>query len=155
MSPTIARDLDDINHVAFEILGLPASQGSKTRMPNGAMLEGGSKVGREKQKAWRHSVSATARDIAADLDEPMDGPLDLSIKFRFPMPKSRPARARERGLWPHMVKPDIDKVLRCTLDGLTDGGLIRDDARIFRVCMSAHEVTSWTGAVVEITKEEW
>lgn len=136
----------------FEVLGVPAPQGSKTRMPNGAMLEGGSATGRRKQKAWRHAVSAVARDLAGE--RPYDGALQLVVEFRMPMPRSRPAAARRAGTWPHIVKPDIDKLLRSTLDGLTDGGLIADDARVCAVAMTAVEVDGWTGAVVELRRFE-
>ena len=41
------------------------------------------------------------------------------------MPASRPKRVQALGRWPHTVKPDKDKALRSTLDGLTDGGRTR------------------------------
>ena len=138
---------------AFEVLGVPAPQGSKTRMPNGAMIEGSSKTGRAKQKAWRTAVAQTARDLAPD--EPYDMPMQLEVAFRMPMPASRPAAARRAGVWPHSVKPDIDKLLRSTLDGLTDGGLIRDDARIVAVDASAFEYVGWTGAEIVLRRIEW
>lgn len=136
---------------AFEILGVPAPQGSKTKMPNGAVLEAGSKIGRAKHKAWRHAVAETARDIADT--EPYDGPLQVSIHFRMPMPASRPAAARIAGVWPHSVKPDIDKLVRSTLDGLSDGGLIVGDHRVFALEVDAFEVHGWTGA--EVTIRRW
>lgn len=135
----------------FEILGVPAPQGSKTRMPNGATIEGSSTAGRAKIRAWRQAVSAVARDIAGD-EPPIDEPLGIEIEFRLPMPKSRPKAARAVGRWPHQVKPDIDKLLRATLDGLTDGGLIRDDSRIVAVGMEAWEVVGWTGALVRLSQ---
>ena len=137
--------------VAFEVLGVPAPQGNKTLMPNGAIVEGKSKTGRAKHKAWRQAVAWTARDLAES--EPHDGALQATITFRLPMPKSRPAAAQTLGMWPHSVRPDIDKLLRCTFDGLSDGGLIRDDARFFAVETEAWEVTGWTGA--EITIRRW
>jgi Holliday junction resolvase RusA-like endonuclease len=57
----------------------------------------------------------------------MDGPLAVTIEFRFPLPKSDPHRTR------HSTKPDIDKLERATLDALVHGGLIKDDARVFQV----------------------
>lgn len=136
---------------AFEILGVPAPQGSKTRMPNGAILEAGSKTGRAKHKAWRTAVAETARDVAGD--EPYDAPLQVSISFRMPMPASRSARIRAAGVWPHSVKPDIDKLIRSTLDGMCDGGLIVGDHRVFAVEVEAFEVIGWTGA--EVVLREW
>lgn len=136
---------------AFDVLGVPAPQGSKTRMPNGAMLDGKSAGARAKHKAWRAAVADMARELAED--EAHDGQLCLSIVFRFPMPASRPKRVQALGRWPHTVKPDKDKALRSTLDGLTDGGLIRDDARVFKIDIEAWEVTGWTGA--EIVLRRW
>lgn len=139
---------------AFEVLGVPAPQGSKTRMPNGAMLDGKSAGARAKHKAWRTAVADMARELAED--EAHDGQLCLSIVFRFPMPASRPKRVQALGRWPHTVKPDIDKVVRSTLDGLavkSGGGLIRDDARVFKIDVEAWEVTGWTGA--EIVLRRW
>lgn len=136
---------------AFEILGVPAPQGSKTRMPNGALVEGGSKTGRAKHKAWRTAVAEAARDVADDI--PHDGALHVTISFRLPMPASRPARIRAAGVWPHAVKPDLDKLVRSTLDGLTDGGLIVGDHRVFAFEVDAFEVVGWTGA--EVTVRRW
>lgn len=145
-----------IELASFEILGVPAPQGSKTRMPNGHMIEGSSDTGRAKHKAWRQSVAATARDITRhdDISAPFDGALQVSIEFRLPMPASRPAAARRAGRWPHTVKPDKDKLLRCTFDGLKDGGLVRDDARFFALEVEAWEVIGWTGAVITIRQFE-
>ena len=42
--------------VKFNIIGLPAPQGSKTRMPNGAMVEGSSTSGRARLRDWRSTV---------------------------------------------------------------------------------------------------
>lgn len=36
--------------ITFRVLGVPAPQGSKTRMPNGAMLEAASQTGRDNQE---------------------------------------------------------------------------------------------------------
>lgn len=136
---------------AFEVLGVPAPQGSKSVMPNGHVVEGSSTTGRAKHKAWRTTVAETARDVADD--DPHDGPLQVSISFRMPMPASRPLRIRLAGVWPHSVKPDIDKLIRSTLDGLTDGGLIVGDHRVFALEVEAFEVVGWTGA--EIVVRRW
>ncbi len=55
-------------------------------MPNGAVIEGRSAGQRAKHKSWRAACAATARDVA-DHDHvpaPLDGPLGLSVEFRFP-----------------------------------------------------------------------
>lgn len=136
---------------AFEVLGVPAPQGSKSRMPNGMVIEGSSKTGRAKHKAWRAAVADVARDVAEE--RPHDGPLAVDITFRMPMPASRPKRMRTAGRWPCTVKPDIDKVVRTTLDALADGGLIAGDSRVWKLDVEQVEVTSWTGA--EILLRRW
>ncbi len=143
-----------ITLAAFEVVGLPAPQGSKRAIARGqraVLVDGSSDVGKAKTKAWRHAVAEVGRDIAED--EPHDGPLQLSVTFRMPMPASRPKRVQQAGIWPHAVKPDIDKLLRATVDALTDSGLIRDDARLFAIEAEAFEVTGWTGA--EIVLRRW
>lgn len=136
--------------VAFEVLGIPAPQGSKTRMPNGAMLDGGSKVSRASHRAWRGAVAQAAKDIAGQVGM-LDGPLRLDASFRFPMPASRRKADRTRGWCWKVSTPDIDKILRSTLDGLTDGGLICDDALICQLgIIDKREVIGWTGAVIRL-----
>ncbi len=131
----------------FIVLGEPGPQGSKTRMPNGAMVEAASATGRAKTKAWRTAVAEKAADVVGP---PLDGPIAIDVTFRFRMPQSRKASARTAGVGWHTVKPDKDKLLRATLDGLKAGGAIADDARVCSIRVAAIEVQTWTGAVVII-----
>jgi Holliday junction resolvase RusA-like endonuclease len=140
--------------LTIRVLGVPAPQGSHTRMPNGAMLNGSSKTGRAKHKAWRTAVTETARETWGD-QPPLDGPLYLSVTFRFPMPKSRPAATRRAGIGWHTTRPDLDKVLRTTLDALTDAGTITDDARVCSIVIVACEVTGWTGCDLYLGPAAW
>lgn len=144
----------------FEIVGDPSPQGSKTRMPNGAVVEGRSAAQRAKHKNWRTAIADAAKDVAERLpefdgyDAPLDGPLGLSVEFRFAMPASRRKAVREAGRAFKTSAPDVDKLLRALCDGLQAGGLIRDDARICAVEATKVEVVGWTGALVTITREE-
>lgn len=127
--------------VDLRVLGVPAPQGSKTRMPNGAMVEGSSAVGRAKHRAWR---SAVAEAAVGKLDEPLDGPLQLVAEFLLPRPAGR-----KRDVWADR-KPDLDKLIRNTVDGLTDAGLIRDDARIVYLSASKRLADTWTGVTLRV-----
>lgn len=142
--------------VSFEILGLPSPQGSKTRMPNGAMVEGRSTGQRERHRNWRSAVAEVARDIAAhdDVAAPLDGALTLVVEFRFPMPSSRRAAVRARGWGWKTSAPDTDKLIRALGDGLQAGGLIRDDARFAVIEARKIEVSGWTGATVTIERTQ-
>ena len=138
----------------FDVVGLPTPQGSKTRMPNGAMLEGGSKEARARHRDWRTTVADKAREQAEQRTGPMDGEIELTVLFRFPMPKSRPKRIREQGSAFKTTMPDLDKLVRSVGDGLTTGGLIVDDARLVRIVASKIETTGWTGAQIVLTNIE-
>ena len=103
--------------VEFFIPGVPAPQGSKTAFVVGkrAIV---TDANREKLKPWRGIVTAHA-----DLGVTFDCPVSVELIFIMPKPKkprwSTPA-----------VKPDVDKLVRAVFDGLTDAGLLADDARV-------------------------
>lgn len=133
--------------VEFEVVGSPAAQGSKRHVGNGVMVEMG-----KNHKPWRVAVASAARDAAShdDVPAPLDGPLQLIVSFRFPMPASRPKAARAAGSAPKTTAPDLDKLVRSVGDALTESGLIHDDARICSVHATKTEVIGWTGAVIRI-----
>lgn len=136
----------------FEVVGTPAPQGSKTRMPNGAMLDGRSKGAREGHANWRSAVAEAARTARTRLPgtEPIGGALSLIVTFRFPMPKSRSKATRAEGRCHKTSAPDLDKLIRSTGDALKEGGLIVDDALFVGVVASKHEVVGWTGAQITV-----
>jgi Holliday junction resolvase RusA-like endonuclease len=136
----------------FDVVGLPAPQGSHTKMPNGALVSGSSTTGRKAHKAWRQAVAEAARELADD--RPYDGALALDVVFRLPMPASRSKTVRTLGDVPQTKKPDGDKLLRTTLDALTDAGLIADDARVFDCHFTKREVVGWTGATITLRRED-
>lgn len=138
--------------IEFEVLGLPAPQGSaRAFMANGRAHLTNAKT--PKHNAWRDSVAQAARDVAEhdDVTAPLDGALNLSIEFRFPMPKSRPKRVRDAGSAMKTSAPDLDKLVRSVCDALVAGGLIADDARIAWLCANKTEVVGWTGAVIKLS----
>jgi crossover junction endodeoxyribonuclease RusA len=131
---------------SFQVLGVPAPQGSKTVF-NGHVVEGGSTTGRAKHRAWRSAVAEAAHTVHNGAPA-YDGPLSVSIKFVLPRPTGAPKKAR----W-QSKRPDLDKLIRATLDGLTDAGMIVDDARI--ACLTATKTLAfpeqpWTGATVTV-----
>ena len=104
----------------FLVEGTPVPQGSKTGFVVGkrAIVTDANKT---QLKPWRQVVAAAAR---AAYDGPrIEGPVLLVVEFRFLRPKSV---KRE---WPS-VKPDLDKLERALLDGLTDSGIWRDDSQV-------------------------
>ncbi len=129
----------------FEVIGLPAAQGSKRHVGNGVMVEMA-----KGHKPWRAAVAAAARDAAPGA--PLTGPLILEVDFRFAMPKSRPSAVRSAGWGPKTTAPDLDKLVRAVGDALIEGGLIHDDALICAVAASKSEVIGWTGATIRLRR---
>ena len=146
-------------NIRFNVIGLPAPQGSKTRMPNGALVEGSSATGRAKHRTWRQAVAHEAHQQRQLLEHCFTGPLVVDVVFRFPMPASRPAAFKRRVAegeitgW-KVTKPDLDKLARSVGDALTEAGLIERDEMIAQWLVSKIEVPAgeWTGA--DITVEE-
>lgn len=105
----------------FVVDGVPVPQGSKT------IGRGGGKVwlrdaNAGRLKPWREKVATAARETGSRFD----GPVTVTLIFTMPRPK------RPRFKFP-AVKPDLDKLERAVFDGLTDGGLIADDALVVEV----------------------
>jgi crossover junction endodeoxyribonuclease RusA len=112
--------------VSFTVRGLPAPQGSKRHVGRGVLVE----MGGQKLKDWRSDVKAAAQsamlDHCAYPGHPfLRGPVGVSVCFTLPKPKSAP---KSRRTW-RDKRPDDDKLLRATLDGLS-GEVFADDAQI-------------------------
>ena len=74
-------------------------------------------------KSWQHGVGDAARRAGAQV---LEGPIEVRVLFRFLPPASDKKRKA------HTVKPDLDKLVRAVLDGLT-GVAFRDDAQVVRL----------------------
>lgn len=104
--------------ITFTVEGLPVPQGSKT------IAKGGGKTwlrdaNASKLKPWRAKVAA-----AADLGVTFDCPVVVFAMFYLPRPK------KPKWWAPAGRVGDVDKLARALLDGMTDGGLLADDARV-------------------------
>jgi Holliday junction resolvase RusA-like endonuclease len=122
--------------ISYFIPGEPAPQGSKNGfVKNGrvVMVESSKKV-----KPWRESVALHTRD---KISEPMNCPVEIALVFHLPRPKTVTRK------WP-AVKPDLDKLIRSTFDGLTTGGLYTDDALVIAVSASKQYATDRIGCQI-------
>lgn len=125
--------------ITFHVSGTPAPQGSKRHVGGGRMIESSKKV-----KPWREAVARVAS--AHLLDEPLDGHLRVIIRFELPAPMKSRFGNRPAG------PPDIDKLVRSTLDGLTTSRLIVDDARIVALTATKHWASDVPGAEITIER---
>ena len=129
----------------FHVAGFPAPQGSKNAYRRGnkvVLVESSKKV-----KPWRAAV-AQAATIAYLRTEPIDGPVAVEIDFHLPRPKSLPKRV----IW-MVKKPDLDKLIRSTLDALSGIAYI-DDNRVTRIVADKHYAASPEDAGAHITITE-
>lgn len=135
--------------VELSIIGDPKPQGSKSGFVNpktGKVII--TEQAGKPLKQWRSTVAEAAEQAAVKHGQ-QTGPLRVEVVFRLPMPKSRPATVRNAVSAWHTITPDVDKLSRALLDGLTDGGLIPDDKVVAWLAAKKVEVWGvWTGAQV-------
>ena len=121
--------------MTFTVIGLPAPQGSKkfvgVRAGRGIMIESSKNV-----KPWRDSVTCAAME-AGHGGAALDCPCSLRVAFYLPRPKSAKKETSPRR------KPDLDKLLRCTMDALTAAGIWADDSRVVSVIATKSFADLW------------
>lgn len=105
------------------IPGVPAPQGSKRAFRHRGrvvLVESSRKL-----PAWRHLVATVA---AADCPQPIAGAVAVQLVFVMPRTKAM----RNRPAPPMTQRPDIDKLTRAALDGLT-GPVLVDDSHVVEI----------------------
>lgn len=125
------------------IPGVPAPQGSKRHVGGGRLVESSKKV-----KPWRRAVNVVARQA---FSQPLTGPVELHLAFRMPRTKAHGKKTAP----PMVQRPDLDKLIRSTLDGLT-GAVFVDDSQVVAVHASKRRAEAWetTGVEVQATEIE-
>lgn len=107
------------------IRGVPGPQGSKntrrTKTGRTVVTESSAKV-----MPWRAAVAGTVAAVKGPGWVPLDGDVLLDLVFSMRRPAGAPKTLRVR---PNKT-PDLDKLVRSTLDGLKTGGLYVDDGRV-------------------------
>lgn len=135
--------------LTFYVAGTPAPQGSKRAFIIGGkarLVEMSKRV-----KPWRRAVYDCAREamILARIVS-FRGPVRVSLEFVMPRPK-RPTKPGCD------VRPDIDKLARATLDGLT-GMIFDDDSAVVRLAASKRYARASgieePGCLISIAKAE-
>lgn len=114
--------------MTFTVIGLPAAQGSKrfvglSKSGRGILIESSRAV-----KPWRTAVEQAVM-LAAPFGGRRDpilfrGAVSVDVTFTLPRPKSARKGVRPAG------RPDLDKLVRSTLDALTAAGVFEDDGRV-------------------------
>jgi crossover junction endodeoxyribonuclease RusA len=106
--------------------GRPAPQGSKRHVGRGILIESSKGL-----QPWRQAVTTAAHNTRQRHEHPgyPEGPLTVAITYLLPKPQATTAVRRKFPLLP-WLRPDLDKLLRATLDALTDAGIWHDDAQV-------------------------
>lgn len=125
-----------MNTLSFRVYGTPAPQGSRRHVGNGVMVESSQKV-----KPWRQDVKYAALDATGgyDVRTTLRGPVRVDVTFYIARPKGHHRTGKNAALirdtaptWP-ATKPDLDKLLRSTLDALGEAAVWNDDSQVVRV----------------------
>ena len=107
--------------IQFHVPGIPIPQGSKKAIPHKAsgrfvMLDANPGL-----KGWRKAVTEAAKAHVGTFSK--HEPVAIVADFHLPRPRTvrrdHPA-----------VKPDLDKLTRALLDGITDAGVWVDDGQV-------------------------
>ena len=106
------------DRLEFFVAGIPAPQGSKRHVGNGVMVESSKKV-----KPWREDVRHAATEAAHG--RVFTGPVFVMLGFLLPQLASDPHRRQ------HRTTPDLDKLVRSTLDAIVSAGVLKDDALVY------------------------
>ena len=143
--------------IEFRISGIPGAQGSKVMTRWGSMRESSSKVG-----PWRQAVMWTCENEYHY--QLINDAVYVEIVFIFARPKGHYGTGRNcTKLKPsspiHCTSSahgDIDKLARCTLDGLahrSGGCVLKDDSQVVVLKCSKRyaEANETPGALVRIT----
>ena len=129
-----------MDSVSFTVRGIPAPKGSVTRMKNGAYLPAGTAASRMNFQLWKENVTTAAR-VEMGERRPWYGAIRLMAEFRLPVPATT-IRKHQMGWWPHIKRPDVDKLTRALLDPLK-GIVWADDSQ---VCFcTVNKVYAWEG----------
>lgn len=136
--------------LVVEVVGLPAPQGSKRHVGRGVMVESSKRV-----KPWREDVKQAALDV---LVEPFGRGVPVRVEVVFYLP--RPAGHYGSGRNADHVRlsaptfpagrPDVDKLLRSTLDALGTAGVWHDDSQVVEV-LASKVYSARPGARVEVS----
>lgn len=132
--------------ITFRVVSTPAAKGSlKAIAVKGRIILTSTS---RNLKTWEAAVADAAR-AAIPVLYPAGVGVRVAIEFVLPRPKDHP-KTKERD---HTSKPDIDKLLRALLDGLT-GVAFADDSQVCRVVVAKRYagLVEQPGAIVTVDR---
>jgi crossover junction endodeoxyribonuclease RusA len=142
------------HELTVTVAGKPAPQGSKRHVGNGRMIDMSPNL-----EPWRRAIQVTVRAAlgAGWPNEAAAGPVAATVIFLLPRPASHYRTGTHAGqvkvsapLHP-ATRPDVDKLARAVLDGLTMSGAIKDDAQVVSLAaVKTYGAAGSTGARIHL-----
>lgn len=121
----------------FTITGTPIPQGSKRHVGNGRMIEANPKL-----RPWRAVVTQAALQALGN-QQPFSKTDGITVELAFFVPRPKTVNRSMP-----TVKPDIDKLARAILDGITDAGIWPDDSQVVKLQASKNYTSDTLGKVL-------
>lgn len=139
--------------VTIDVRGQPRPQGSMQMraLPNG----GATGTYPPQVWEWRYQVQEAVTAVDA---ETFLSAVELRLGFDLQRPAGHFGTGRNAGtIKPSaprhpIVAPDLDKLVRCVCDAITDAGLWRDDAQVTTITAAKRYVDSRPGVLITVTE---
>lgn len=130
--------------LSWFVPGFAAPQGSKRHVGNGRMIESSKALG-----PWRERIALFSQNATKDVDL-IDGAVMARLDFVMRRPISTPKVTP-----PAVRRPDIDKLARAVLDGIT-GVVIYDDAQVIDLHTTKRiaEIGEQPGVLIQVSNVE-
>lgn len=111
--------------LCFFVAGEPATKGSFRAFNTGK----GARItnANPKTKDWEMRIAHECQAALDDWTPCYDGAVAVTCVFNLPRPKSMGKKVSN-----HVKKPDLDKLMRAALDGIT-GIAIKDDSQVAKL----------------------
>jgi Holliday junction resolvase RusA-like endonuclease len=123
-----------LRSMAFFVPGIPAQQGNHRTNQYGATYETS-----KNHAPWRDSIIYAAREARPKMADDgilFAGPVAAELTFIFPRPKSHyrtNGQLKPNAPYYKTSAPDLDKLIRATLDAITVAGIWQNDAQVVMI----------------------
>ncbi len=147
-----------MSEVVVEVYGTPTPKGSNRAMVRGGkavFVPGGSKPNQEALQSWAGQCRLACQSFVSGQASPVFTHVALAVAITFRLKRPGGHWAKKGGLktgapTAPAVKPDLDKLLRATLDALSDV-IFDDDSRIVEVTTrKAYAQPGQEGATIRV-----
>lgn len=150
--------------ISIDVTGTPAPQGSKTAFVDKRSGKARTKESSAGVRPWRNDVIHATNvvlirynmDHIDDRWYPIAGAVDVQVRFYTRRPKTHYGTGRNAGVLKPTAPlyctntPDVDKLVRSTLDGLKEAGVYRDDCLVAKLTAEHRYANQRPGAFIYV-----